>query len=111
VASTKLPQWQVCGVDCRAWNPTLLFFDSGTQFLGNETVTLCSTKKYKNQLGMNFTPAYYFIIIIFIFYILNPCTQLPGNEKIYDNNIVVFISVCLQCFDAVGWVAGRASGL
>jgi len=77
VASTKLPQWQVCGVDCRAWNPatdstTLLFFDSGTQFLGNETVTLCSTKKYKNQLGMNFTPAYYFIIIIFIFYHFKP---------------------------------------
>ena len=21
------------------------------------------------------------------------------------------LSVCLQCFDAVGWVAGRASGL
>jgi len=50
----------------------LLFFDSGTQFLGNETVTLCSTKKYKNQLGMNFTPAYYFIIIIFIFYHFKP---------------------------------------
>ena len=29
--------------------------------------------------------------------------------------IVVFIiigdNVCLQCFDAVGWAAGRASGL
>ena len=52
------------------------------------------------------------LLLLFLFFIiLNPCTQLPGNEKIYDNNIVVFISVCLQCFDAVGWVAGRASGL
>ena len=24
---------------------------------------------------------------------------------------VVFLTICLQCFDAVGWAAGRASGL
>jgi len=23
----------------------------------------------------------------------------------------LILSICLQCFDAVGWVAGRASGL
>jgi len=34
----------------------LLLFDSGTQFSVNELITLCNTKKYKNQAGMNFTP-------------------------------------------------------
>jgi len=33
-----------------------LFFYPGTQFLGNEKITLCNTKKYKNQAGMNLTP-------------------------------------------------------
>jgi len=33
----------------------LLFFDPGTQFPGNEKITLCNTKKYKNQAGMNLT--------------------------------------------------------
>jgi len=28
----------------------------------------------------------------------------------YKNN-VAFVSLCFQCFDAVGWAAGRASGL
>jgi len=27
----------------------LIFFDPGTQFPGNEKITLCNTKKYKNQ--------------------------------------------------------------
>ena len=31
--------------------------------------------------------------------------------QINCNFISVSISVCLQCFDAVGWAAGRASGL
>jgi len=35
----------------------LLFFDPGTQFPGNEKITLCNTKKYKNQAGMNLTPS------------------------------------------------------
>ena len=26
-------------------------------------------------------------------------------------NILVKLVLCLQCFDTVGWVAGRASGL
>ena len=26
-------------------------------------------------------------------------------------SISVFSALCLQCFDAVGWAAGRASGL
>jgi len=34
----------------------LIFFDPDTQFLGNEKITLCNTKKYKNQAGMNLTP-------------------------------------------------------
>ena len=34
----------------------LLFFDPGTQFPGNEKITLRNTKKYKNQAGMNLTP-------------------------------------------------------
>jgi len=31
-------------------------FKPGTQFQGNGKITLCNTKKYKNQAGMNFTP-------------------------------------------------------
>jgi len=31
------------------------YFDPGTQFPGNEKITLCNTKKYKNQAGMNLT--------------------------------------------------------
>jgi len=35
----------------------LLLFDPGTQFPGNEKkITLCNTKKYKNQAGINITP-------------------------------------------------------
>jgi len=33
-----------------------IFFDPGTQFSGNENITLRDTKKYKNQAGMNLTP-------------------------------------------------------
>jgi len=40
-------------------------------FPGNEKITLCNTKKYKNQAGMNLS-------IIFF----DPGTQFPGNEKI-----------------------------
>jgi len=25
--------------------------------------------------------------------------------------LVLVLAICLQCFDAVGWAAGRASGL
>jgi len=34
----------------------LFFFDPGTQFPRKEKITLCNTKKYKNQAGMNLTP-------------------------------------------------------
>jgi len=34
----------------------IIFFDPGTQFPRNEKITLCNTKKYKNQAGMNLTP-------------------------------------------------------
>jgi len=66
--------------------------------------------QYKKVQKSTWNELYSCLLFLF-FIILNPCTQLPGNEEIYDNNIVVFISACLQCFDAVGWVAGRASGL
>jgi len=32
------------------------FLDPGTQFPANEKITLCNTKKYKNQAGINITP-------------------------------------------------------
>jgi len=31
------------------------------------------------------------------------------SKKSYD--VTVCAKICLQCFDAVGWAAGRASGL
>jgi len=34
----------------------IIIFDPGTQFPGNEKITLCNSKKYKNQAGMNLTP-------------------------------------------------------
>ena len=34
----------------------IIFFDPGTQFPRNETITLCNIKKYKNQAVMNLTP-------------------------------------------------------
>jgi len=34
----------------------IIIIDPGTQFPGNEIITLCNTKKYKNQAGMNLTP-------------------------------------------------------
>ena len=33
----------------------IYFSDPGTQFPGNEKITLCNTEKYKNQPGMNLT--------------------------------------------------------
>ena len=34
----------------------IIIFDPGAQLTGNEKNTLCNTKKYKNQAGMNLTP-------------------------------------------------------
>ena len=36
----------------------LLFFDRGTQFPEKEKITLCNTKKYKNQAAINLTPPF-----------------------------------------------------
>jgi len=33
----------------------------------------------------------------------------PGKRAV--KRVCVFTANCLQCFDAVGWMAGRASGL
>jgi len=33
------------------------------------------------------------------------------NTQIINILQYVYTTVCLQCFDAVGWAAGRASGL
>jgi len=38
---------------------------------------------------------------------INILTAKKFAEVIYNN----FLEGCLQCFDAVGWAAGRASGL
>jgi len=34
-----------------------------------------------------------------------------GNNNSHHFMAIIQINLCLQCFDAVGWVAGRASGL
>jgi len=34
--------------------------------------------------------------------------QISSNKKL---PVILCFSVCLQCLDAVGWAAGRASGL
>jgi len=36
---------------------------------------------------------------------------IQRQKSFLFNFFVIFSSSCLQCFDAVGWVAGRASGL
>jgi len=43
---------------------------------------------------------------------------MPGNKPkpFSDADVIINLAeteqaVCLQCFDAVGWAAGRASGL
>ena len=33
------------------------------------------------------------------------------QSKTYAGNLHVSYPVCLECFDTVGWAAGRASGL
>ena len=33
----------------------IIIFNSGTQFPGNEKITLCNTEKYESQAGMNLT--------------------------------------------------------
>jgi len=38
-------------------------------------------------------------------------TQLNQNSNLRNSHICVHIIACLQCYDAVGWVAGRASRL
>ena len=39
--------------------------------------------------------------------------QCPFSSENFVTSILVQVTVdkCLQCFDAVGWAAGRASGL
>ena len=37
--------------------------------------------------------------------------KLHESFKVYDRVYFVVIVYCLQCFGAVGWAAGRASGL
>ena len=34
-----------------------------------------------------------------------------SESKVYSLPYTVAVIFCLQCFDAVGWAAGRASGL
>jgi len=40
--------------------------------------------------------------------------RLPSKElreRLGIDDIALVLQQCLQCFDAVGWAAGRASGL
>ena len=39
----------------------------------------------------------------------NQCNQSAEHNRTFVN--IAYSSNCLQCFDAVGWAAGRASGL
>ena len=46
------------------------------------------------------------------FSIHNERNVLPQIFIMYAfRSCVLFFVICLQCFDAVGWAAGRASGL
>jgi len=37
--------------------------------------------------------------------------QTVLSKLLIDFHLLAFKKYCLQCFDAVGWAAGRASGL
>jgi len=39
------------------------------------------------------------------------CVYVSGQCSHYQCDCYFYTSLCLQCFDAVGWAAGRASGL
>ena len=56
--------------------------------------------------------------VLRIQYGLVECASLPGwtysciGEVDFGGDVPILLSwCCLQCFDAVGWAAGRASGL
>jgi len=47
-------------------------------------------------------------------FVINTChvrRQKTGNLPFLDLSVTDCLMLYLQCFDAVGWVAGRASGL
>jgi len=46
---------QVCPTPLSFYKLLFLFFDPGTQFPWKKKITLCNTKKYKNQAGINIT--------------------------------------------------------
>jgi len=60
--SARVKRYQIAVLDwyCCCINfittTIIIFFDPGTHFPRNEKITLCNTKKYKNQAGMNLTP-------------------------------------------------------
>jgi len=64
----------------------------------NFSIFLLPHSKTKIQIGFTFLlPAY---------------TGCPGKENVKQVFVLLlFVHLCLQCFDAVGWAAGRASGL
>jgi len=39
------------------------------------------------------------------------CVSLLTSAALFRQMSFNFMTLCLQCFDAVGWVTGRASGL
>ena len=38
-------------------------------------------------------------------------TRCKGLDQLISDYIIIIICISLQCFDAVGWAAGTASGL
>jgi len=46
---------------------------------------------------------------------ISQCTQNSKEHgvtnTVANKQLIIFLLYCLQCFDAVGWVAGRAYGL
>jgi len=56
----------------------------------------------------------YFVLVLLAFIVLGLVFFQCYAKRLARNNvakITYFASSCLQCFDAVGWAAGRASGL
>ena len=58
----KETAFPLCRAVERRWNCQCYYYyyykflEPGTQFPRTEKITLCNTKRYKNQAGMNLTP-------------------------------------------------------
>ena len=55
-----------------------------------------------------------YLVMVFVVWTLKVCFSVHYDELlavVIANMKVYYSTICFQCFDAVGWVAGRASGL